>query len=204
VTLVLGAVVLAGGIFFGRLIAGSIRGARARRAASRRPVEGEPAAERADPLAGFPCHLGDVVVRRGERDEAWLAGALVLREDRPVAVLFVAPEAREDRALFVRDGAMTWLAPFAGMPAMALGEPPHAIEHEGALFQRTRRLPVHVERLGTGTPAIGERAVVGEYSGLGAERVVVIAGTQAVAAWRGVALSEDDYDVLPGGNATLE
>jgi hypothetical protein len=128
----------------------------------------------------------------------------VLREDRPVAVLFVAPEAREDRALFVRDGAVTWLAPFAGMPAMALGEPPHAIEHEGALFERTRRLPVHVERLGTGAPAVGERAVVGEYSGLGAERVVVIAGTQAVVAWRGVALSEDDYDVLPGGNATLE
>jgi hypothetical protein len=204
VTLVVGAVVVLGGILFGRLIAGSIREGRARGAASRRRAEGEAVGERPDPLAGFPCSLGDVVVRRGERDEAWLAGALVLREDQRVAVLFVAPEAREDRALFVRDGAVTWLAPFADMPAMPSGEPPHAIEHEGTTFERTRRLPVHVERLGTGAPAVGDRAVVGEYSGLGVELVVVIAGTEAAVAWHGVALSEGDYDVLPGGKATLE
>src|SRR5439155_880129 len=55
-----------------------------------------------DPLDGFACKLGDVIIRAGG-DEAWLAGALVLAEDAPVAVLFVAPEAGSDRAVRARD-----------------------------------------------------------------------------------------------------
>jgi hypothetical protein len=158
-------------------------------------------------FAAFPCKLGDVVVRVVERDEAWLAGALVFLEERPIAALFVAPEAGGDRAIFVRDAAgvgLTWLSP---LPAGALSlakEPPHSLEHEGARFERVRRLPVRVARFGSGAPSVGDRAVVSEYGGPGTQRVVIVAGDERTIAWRGVDLAPTEYDVLPGNTATLE
>jgi hypothetical protein len=206
VTIVVDALVVAGGIVLGRWI---LRRVRARRPSSGTPdapdcVPARPSA-RDDALAVFPCALGDVVVRVAERDEAWLAGALVLEEQSPVAVLFVAPEAGGDRALFVRapDKGVTWLAPLAPGALALPKDPPHAIEVAGERFQRARRLPVRVSRLGTGAPAVGERAIVAEYEGPGGERLLVVAGADATLAWRGVALREGEYDVLPGGKETL-
>ena len=52
-------------------------------------------------LDGFVCQLGDVLMRiTGE--EAWLAGGVVLSEEIPVAVLFVAPDAGHDCVIYVR------------------------------------------------------------------------------------------------------
>jgi hypothetical protein len=62
---------------------------------------------------------------------------------------------------------------------------------------------VRVERLGTGAPDVGKRAVLGEYAAAGAERLVVVAGSDAAFAWRGVVMAEGEYEVLPGGKATL-
>lgn len=203
-SLVIDAVVIAGGVVVGRWVA---RRMRARSAAK---AGGEPPDAQATPprdaFAGFRCRLGDVVVRVAERDEAWLAGALVLEEEQPVAVLFVAPEAGGDRAVFVRRGegsGLTWLSPLPGGEVTPGAEPPHAIEHRGARFERARRLPVRVVRVGSGAPAVGERAVVAEYTGPAVERLVVLAGTERQLAWRGVALAEGEYDVLPGGQGTL-
>lgn len=203
-TILVDALVVAGGIVVGRWI---LQRVRARRSAAGEPRGGATAAPPRDPLAGFPCKLGDVVVRVAERDEAWLAGALVLEEDRPVAALFVAPEAGGDRALFVRSApgaGMTWLAPLADGAIAATKDPPHALEVDGARFERTRRLPVRVSSVGTGAPPVGERAVVAEYAGAAADRLVVVAGSDKTIAWRGVALRDGDYDVLPGGKGTLE
>jgi hypothetical protein len=207
VTLLLDALVVAGGLVLGRWI---VRRVRARRAAAadagEKPSEPQGSAAQ-DPLAPFPCKLGDVVVRVAERDEAWLAGALVLEEDRPVAALFVAPEAGGDRALFVRDApgaGMTWLLPLAKGALALTKDPPHALEHDGHRFERTRRLPVRVSCVGKGAPSVGDRAVVAEYTGAAAERLLVVAGNEETLAWKGVALREDEYDVLPGGKATLE
>jgi hypothetical protein len=147
------------------------------------------------------------VVRTAERDEAWLAGALVFEEEKPVAALFVAPEAGGDRALFVRDApgsGLTWLVPLAKDALPLTSDPPHAVEHEGARYERARRLPVKVTRVGTGAPAVGARAVVAEYTGAAAERLVVVAGSEQTLAWKGVSLGEGEYDVLPGGASTLE
>jgi hypothetical protein len=147
----------------------------------------------------MPCKLGDVVVRTAERDEAWLAGALVFEEEKPVAALFVAPEAGGDRALFVRAAPgsdLTWLVPLAKGALPLTSDPPHAVEHEGARYERARRLPVKVTRVGTGAPTVGARAVVAEYAGA--------AGSEQTLAWKGVSLAEGEYDVLPGGASTLE
>jgi len=223
VSLALEAAVVAGGIFLGRLLS---RVVKRRRIAARLPTgdgsgdtesasgesDGESDSETDESLEGFVCRLGDVLLRRVEGDEAWLAGALVLAEERPVAALFIAPEAHGDRAIFVpgpKQTVLTWLAPVAagelGFASLVTpgGEPPRTLEHGGTRFERTRRLPVRVERLGTGAPHVGKRAIIGEYAAAGAERLLVIAGADAALAWRGVAMTEGEYDVLPGGKTTL-
>jgi hypothetical protein len=207
VTILVDALVVGGGILLGRWLSRAFR-------ARRRSRDGTPAgAQRSamqpasNPFAGMPCKLGDVVVRTAERDEAWLAGALVFEEEKPVAALFVAPEAGGDRALFVRDApgsGMTWLVPLAKGALPLTSDPPHAVEHEGARYERARRLPVKVTRVGSGAPTVGARAVVAEYAGAAAERLVVVAGSEQTLAWKGVALVEGEYDVLPGGASTLQ
>jgi hypothetical protein len=207
VTILVDALVVVGGIVVGRWI---MKRVRARGAADAEAERGDAKAPRAparDPLASFPCKLGDVIVRTAERDEAWLAGALVLEEERPVAALFVAPEAGGDRALFVRDApgaGLTWLAPLPDGAVATTKDPPHALEVGGVRYERARRLPVRVSRVGTGAPAVGDRAVVAEYAGAAADRLLVVAGADRTLAWKGVALREGEYDVLPGGKATLE
>lgn len=206
-TILVDALVVGGGILLGRWIARALR-------AHRRPGEGPAGAVRrdaaqpaSDPFAGMPCKLGDVVVRTAERDEAWLAGALVFEEEKPVAALFVAPEAGGDRALFVREApgaGLTWLVPLAKGALPLTSDPPHAVEHDGARYERARRLPVKVTRVGSGAPSVGARAVVAEYAGAASERLVVVAGSEQTLAWKGVSLGEGEYDVLPGGASTLE
>jgi hypothetical protein len=151
-----------------------------------------------DPFDGFACKLGDVVIRAGG-EEAWLAGAMVLAEDAPVAVLFIAPEAGADRAVYVRakDSTLVWMA--AADDAIVGAEPPSVIELGTTRFERQRRLPLRVERVGSGTPDVGDRAIVAEYAASGGERLVMILGTAARRAWRGLPLEQGMYDVLPGG-----
>jgi len=205
-TLLLDAAVIVGGLALGRWI---VRRVRARRGdvapgAGGGDTHAEAAAH--DPPASFPCKLGDVVVRVAERDEAWLAGALMLEEERPVAALFVAPEAGGDRAIFVRDApgaGITWLGPITeGAPAVTK-DPPHALEHEGVRYERARRLPVRVSRVGSGAPSVGDRAVVAEYTGPAGMRLLIVAGSEQTLSWKGVALRDGEYDVLPGSPETL-
>jgi hypothetical protein len=191
----------AGGIMLGRLVRFAILGRR-----SAPDGIDETHAKGQDLFPGMPCRLGDVVVRRMEGDEAWLAGALVFFEERPVGALFVAPEARRDRAVMARESRaeLAWLSPTSAEESVAGRDPPSTIEHEGTRFDRTRRIPVRVERVGTGAPSVGATAIVAEYSGPGAERYVVVVGKDGTFAWRGVALEESEYDVLPGGRSTLD
>lgn len=156
-------------------------------------------------LAAFSVQLGDVVMRTAG-EEAWLAGALVFSEDIPTAALFIAPDAGGDRALFVRPMPSTtivWLEPIASDELTVGSEPPTSLELGGARFERARRLPVRVERIGTGAPDLGERAIVAEYEAAGGERLLVVVGAHA-RAWRGTALDPGMYDVLPSGKSTLD
>lgn len=196
---VLAATVVAGGILVGRLVGSRLRSLR--RATHPSDETGGAGGAPVFPLAGFECAVGDVVVRPSERDEAWLAGALILSEERPVAAVFIAPEAGGDRALYVHAqsrGTVTWLTPIAEGSLAVRGEPPPTIEHEGVRFVRRRRLPVRVRGVGEHVPAFDESAIVGEYEGPGAARLVVLAGDRTSLAWRGTALSDGEYEILQG------
>ena len=157
--------------------------------------------EALDPFEQFPCRLGDAVMVFGG-EEAWLAGALVFSEDSPSLVLFIAPDAGADRALLVRPrptGEIVWLLPvdasdLVGMSGNA--EPPSSLEHEGERYERLRRLPLRVERHGTGVPDLGKEVILVEYKTLSGGRFLVIAGSAGVHAWQGTALAPGMYDVL--------
>jgi len=164
-----------------------------------------------DRLKGLPCALGDVIVL-AHGEEAWLAGAILLRErvahadgggdpTRTAAALFVAPDRERERAVYAcPDPASTldWLWPVSP-DALTMGhEPPSALEHEGERFERTRRLPLALTLVGEGAPDLGVDAVVGEYEGGSGARLLVVIGRGATRIWRGRRLEQGMYDVLPG------
>jgi hypothetical protein len=210
VSLIVTSLLVASGVILGRFLA------RSRQPAQKEQPEEENQTQRqqkpeekpvvaTDPLDGFACKLGDVVMR-GSSEEAWLAGALVLREQTPVAALFVAPEAKQDRAVLVRpqpSEEILWLAPIDGAALGIAKEPPASIEHSGDRFERTKRLPVRSVRLGSGAPDVGDTLIFAEYGSLGGDRIVVLCGTKPTA-FRGTVLESGTYTILPSGKSTLE
>lgn len=159
-------------------------------------------------LEGFACQLGDVLMRM-TGEEAWLAGGLVLSEEAlPVAVLFVAPDAVHDCAIYVRRRpreSLFWLEPLEPNTILVGGEPPSVVEHRSVRFERARRLPLRSRRIGVGAPDVGDAVVVAEYVSAGAERLVVLKGnTGLVRAYRGVELDQASFEVIASGRSTLE
>jgi hypothetical protein len=157
-------------------------------------------------LEGFPCQLGDVLMRlTGE--EAWLAGGLVLSEEGPVAALFVAPDAVRDCAIYVRPPpreAVFWMTPLDPGAVLVGGEPPSSVEHGGIRFDRVRRLPLRPKRIGVGAPDVGDAVVLAEYASAGAERLLVMRSTAGDArAYRGEELEPSSYEVIASGRSTL-
>ncbi|MBX3191419.1 MAG: hypothetical protein KF819_30770 [Labilithrix sp.] len=158
-------------------------------------------------LDGFPCQLGDVVMRlTGE--EAWLAGGLVLSEDVPVAALFVAPDAGHDCALYVRPKpreAIFWMEPLDPGAVLVAGEPPSSVEHGGVRFDRARRLPLRPRRIGVGAPDVGDAVIIAEYASAGAERLLLVKGAAGSSrAFRGLELEPSSYEVIASGRSTLD
>ncbi len=197
------------GLAMGRwLTTRALRNAPAKPVAKTAKTGAVASAEKIFPWDRFACRLGDVIVRQ-DGAEAWLAGALVFSEDAPAAVLFVAPEAKVDRAVFLRAKPSTelvWLSPIAEDAWKARGaEPPTSIELEGEPFDRIRRLPFRVERIGEGAPDLGPDVIVAEYKSLRSEekRVISISGAGHSRAWRGEKIEVDSCDVLPSGSRTV-
>ncbi len=221
VTFVVSTTLVLGGMALGRMIAKSLvpkgekadetKGPEAPKTTAPKDPPKEPPPVQEPPkdatsLEGFPCQLGDVLTRPGG-DEAWLAGAIVFSEDVPVAVLFIAPDAGHDRAIYVRREAESpyfWLKPVDGKDLLSSSEPPSALEHEGVRFERRRRLPLRAKRIGTGAPDVGEEVLVAEYASPGTERMIVVQHAGRARAFHGDMLEASMIDVLPSGKATLD
>lgn len=210
-SLILTSLAVVGGVLLGRLIGSSVMGGKKdERQAAKVDEKEKPKVEPKTPalvLEGFPCSLGDVVLR-SSGDEAWLAGAIALSEadSPPSLVLFVSPDAGADRMVLARPAPteeILWLSPVT--EDLQIGaEPPSALEHEGMHFERKRRLPLRAQRHGTGAPDVGSSVIVAEYTGLGEERLLVLAGAEGARVFRGIMLHPGTYDVLPAGSRTLE
>lgn len=157
-------------------------------------------------LEGFLCQLGDVLTRE-TGEEAWLAGGVVFSEQIPVAVLFVAPDAGQDTALYVRPhpkSSLFWLTPLDPSAVLVGGQPPSSVEHAGVRFDRARRLPLRAARIGAGAPDVGDEVTVAEYASAGADRLLVLKSNNgSVRAYRGLELEESTYEVIASGDTTL-
>jgi hypothetical protein len=156
-------------------------------------------------LDGFPCQLGDVLMRT-TGEEAWLAGGLVLSEQIPVAALFVAPDAGHDLAIYARAhpvDTILWLEPLDPSAILVGGEPPTSVEHGLVRFDRVRRLPLHPRRVGVGAPDVGDAVVVAEYASAGAERLLLVKSANGARAYRGVELDASSYEVIASGKSSL-
>jgi hypothetical protein len=229
VSLIVTSVLVAGGVLLGRWIA---RGGRstpdegdedgaAPNGAPEPPdadgdAHGEPAvretpkvakgtAPARDPFSEMPCTLGDVVMRGNE--EAWLAGGVVFIEQHPVSALFVAPDAGAGHAIYARarpSRELFWLTPLPAGEVTVGAEPPTSLEHASVRYDRLRRLPVKVQRAGSGAPDVGDQVIVAEYASSGFERLVVVTGAGTARVWAGLVLEEGMYEVLPSGKSTLE
>lgn len=167
------------------------------------PVAAKPAQPA---LEGFPCQVGDVILGTAN-EEAWLAGALVFTEGVPVAALFVAPDAGGDRGIFVTPApspSLAWLSALDPGAVVVGGEPPTAVELDDVRYERTRRRPLRVAGHGVTALDVGDSAVLAEYAAAGSERLLVILGPKRTLAFRGEALGEGRYEVIPSGRTTLE
>jgi hypothetical protein len=157
-------------------------------------------------LEGFLCQLGDVLTRE-TGEEAWLAGGVVLSEEIPVAVLFVAPDAGQDCAIYVRPhprSSLYWLEPLDPKAVLVGGEPPSSVEHNGIRFDRVRRLPLRPKRIGVGAPDVGDGVMLAEYASGGADRLLVLKSNNGdVRAYRGLELESGTYEVIASGESTL-
>jgi hypothetical protein len=142
--------------------------------------------------------LGDVLVFENG-DEAWLAGVSLLSEDAPIALLFRAPSSRIDRAVYVRavPPNESILLELRRTERGSI-EPPSSLEEESTLYARTRRLPVRIERVDDASFDLEGTSVIGEYRGIGDQRLVRIATAEAVMLFVGRRFEPNDYDRLPG------
>ncbi len=203
-SLVLTSLGVAGGILLARAVMRAFRRVEPGAGAPNTESSSGPEPTVATDLPGFPCQLGDVILAQAG-DEAWLAGGLVFYEKLPMAVLFIAPDAGGDRAVYARPAphaSLLWMSPVAP-DALILGrEPPSALELEHERFERTRRLPFRVGRIGSGAPDVGEAVIVAEYDAKAGDRLVVVAGASSAHAWKGRRLEEGTYEVLPGKHTT--
>jgi hypothetical protein len=132
---------------------------------------------------------------------------VILSEDVPVAVLYVAPDAGHNTILYARVRSKTslhWLAPLDPTAILVGGEPPSSVEHGGIRFDRARRLPLRARRIGVGAPDTGDAVIVAEYASAGAERLLVMkANSGSVFAYRGLELEEGSFEVIASGDTTL-
>jgi hypothetical protein len=163
------------------------------------PLDGAAAREPVDPFVGLPLALGDVVCV--EHEERWLAGALVVRDrGRVIAAVFLAPEGAITHAVAAFSPparAVWWLAP---VRVASPPDPPATIEIGGVALRRRGRLPVEIERLGQGAPALGASALFATYEGAGRDVAVLFTEGDRVHAWSGVRWDEGEYERLgPGG-----
>lgn len=153
-------------------------------------------------FASVGLALGDVVMLRDS--EAWLTGALRLRDGgEEEAVLFFTDQTTEGDVLLVRPSPRRKLFLVRRIDVPGGGFAPHCVEHERELFNRTRLIPVTLERHGEGCPNFGEGATFAWFESAAGEVLACLFGPSLALGWRGEELEEGSALRLAAGSATF-
>jgi len=143
--------------------------------------------------------LGDVV--SFDREERWLAGALVARDGHEViGALFFAPEGSRHEVVAAFPAPrreLYWLSP-VGFEAGH--EPPSSVELGGGVLERKTRRPAKLERLGQGAPSTGDEGLWAEYASPGGARAVIVRTSGGTFAYVGRVLQHGEYDRMGRGS----
>jgi hypothetical protein len=148
--------------------------------------------------ARLPVDLGDVV--SFDREERWLAGAILARDGgNVVGVLFLAPEGARVEAVAAFPAPRRELYWLSQVDLESGMEPPTSAEFAGVVMQRRARVPVSLARLGQGAPHVGEAGIWAEYEAAAGARAVLIRTARGTFAWSGAHCDEGEWDRMGRG-----
>jgi hypothetical protein len=185
----------------GAIVAGvGARLALARRSRRRRQreVAAEPAKASRLAAAGFTVEQGDVISIAGR--ELWLEqGWLLLEGDDAIAALLFAREA----VVLARPKPHVGFHYLREVELRLPADPPGALDHGGARYERARRLPVLIEPLAQSPDPPWREALLTEYRGLGGEVLWALVHAGTCKAWSGHAVAEHEIEHWGGGAETL-
>jgi hypothetical protein len=152
-----------------------------------------------NPFAAFPCGLKDVMARTKD-DELLISGGLRLSEGGvPVAAVFFgvgAPGVKRVLAVFSDRSDALWLTIEA---SDAVGsEPPSTLSAGEHLLERSRRIPVLVERFGVELPDVDREMILAEYRGGAGQSALVLKGSRRSLLAVGNTIAVSSLDRYPG------
>lgn len=148
--------------------------------------------------------VGDVVVRG--KSEAWLTGAIVLREGTACrAAVFLASQAsgHPAEAVVVLPGGeqrVAWVERRDGHLPSAIV--PDTLELAGDRLTRCSRIPVSIEAQGAAPEGLGETGTWTRYEAPSGAAAFVLAASSRIL-WVGGWLAEGEWTILAAGSATL-
>ncbi|MCS6901063.1 MAG: hypothetical protein RMJ98_15745 [Myxococcales bacterium] len=152
-----------------------------------------------NPFAAFPCGLQDVIARTKD-DELLISGGLRLSEGgSPVAAIFFgvgAPGVPRVLVAFPDRSDVLWLTQEKQVPVGS--EPPTTLPWGEALLERSRRLPVLVERFGTELPEVDREMLFAEYRGGAGQGAVVLRGGKQTVVAAGEVVTFASLERYPG------
>ncbi len=177
---------------------GSPDPAAAKVAAPKPPYAAPPKLDERAVFARLPVSLGDVV--SFDREERWLAGAIVARDgNEVVGAVFLAPEGVRLEAVAAFPAPrreIFWLSPIEVDSGI---EPPTSADFGGVVMQRRSRIPVTLTRMGQGAPHIGETGIWAEYEAAAGARALLLRSAAGVFAWSGAHCDEGEWDRMGRG-----
>jgi hypothetical protein len=152
-----------------------------------------------NPFAAFPCGLRDVIARTKD-DELLINGGFRLSEGgSPVAAIFLgvgAPGVPRVFASFPETNDALWLAV---EKSEGIGvEPPTTLPWKEHTLERTRRIPVLVERFGVDLPEVDREMILAEYRGGGGLAALVLRGSKHTLVAAGEVVSFSSLERYPG------
>lgn len=152
-----------------------------------------------NPFAAFPCGLKDVLARTKD-DELLISGGLRLSEGgSPIAAIFFgisAPGVHRVLVAFPDKSDILWLDLEKKIEVGT--DPPSTLPWGEVMLERSRRLPVLVERFGTELPEVEREMILAEYRGGAGHGGAVLRGAKFSIVAAGDVVSFSSLERYPG------
>lgn len=152
-----------------------------------------------NPFVAFPCGIKDVLARSKE-DELLITGGLRLSEGgSPLAAVFFgmgSPGVHRIVVVFPDREDALWLTLETTIPVGS--EPPMSLSWRDTALERSRRIPVLIERFGTELPDVDREMMFAEYRGGARQSAMILKGNKNAIVAAGDLLPFTSLEHFPG------